>query len=76
MICKHCGMLTKPFDGGACEFCNKYVAGFPCSDCGKVCKAQSGLTRHVTTQHLRQPLEMEYSANAQLIISRLRENKL
>lgn len=25
MICEHCGMLTKPFNDGTCEFCGKPV---------------------------------------------------
>jgi len=25
MICKNCGMLTKPFNDGTCEFCGEHV---------------------------------------------------
>lgn len=25
MICEYCGMLTKPFKDGSCEFCGKHV---------------------------------------------------
>lgn len=29
MICKECGMLTKPFNDGSCEFCGENVLGKP-----------------------------------------------
>lgn len=29
MICEHCGMLTKPFNSGACEFCGEQVIKKP-----------------------------------------------
>lgn len=63
MICKHCEMLTTPMAGG-CEFCGKYLAGFGCTTCWKVLKTKAGLTRHITTIHLREPNTLEYEANA------------